>query len=200
MVSDGESRAHPRAKAHIKVEYHFGTTTGIGHTDDISEGGLLLSCDHPAQPGTRVYLRLHLPGSQSADPLKLIGVVTRSVPRTGTDSGPAMAIAFQVAYSRTRDQLHEFMEMLFEGHDRTGVDRLEDGDAPAAYVARFPDVEGHERARTIPPRELDAAFSFTPGTGEVESPRWALIVRVALVVVAVVLVGYLIHRIVQGAP
>ena len=189
-MSDGESRAHPRAKAHIKVEYHFGTTTGIGHTDDISEGGLLLSCDHPASPGARVYLRLHLPGSESADPLKLIGVVTRSTPRAGADSGPAMAIAFQVAYSRTRDQLHEFMEMLFEGSDRGSVDRLEDGDAPATYVARFPDVEGHERARTIPPRELDAAFSFTPGATEPEPSRWGRPVRIALVLVALVLVIY----------
>jgi len=199
MVPDGESRAHPRAKAHIKVEYHFGTTTGIGHSDDISEGGLLLSCDHPAEPGTRVYLRLHLPGSQSADPLKLIGVVTRSMPRTGmedADAGPAMAVAFQVAYSRTREQLHGFMEMLFEGEGAL-VDRLDDGEAPAAFVARFPELDGHERAQTLPPRELDAAFSFDTGPAEPERSRWSAIGgRIALVVVVL---GLVVLAVVQVA-
>ena len=105
-----------------------------------------------------------------------------------------MAVAFQVAYSRTRDQLHAFMEMLFDESDRGSVDRLDDGDAPATYVARFPDVEGHERARTIPPRELDAAFSFTPGEAAPEPVKWGRPVRIALVVVALGLVAYIAYQ------
>lgn len=207
MESDGESRAHPRAKAQIKVEYHHGTTTGIGHSDDISEGGIYLSCNQPAAPGTRVYLRLHLPSSPSGDPLKLIGVVTRSTnQRTmpDVDSSPGMAIAFQVAYARTKDQLHDFMQMLLEKGEVLGdVDRLEDGEGPPAYVARFPDLEGQERARTIPPRELEAAFSFTPLPPEAEpAPEEesdGVAFRIAVIVVVLVLMAAVIYQLIQNS-
>jgi hypothetical protein len=196
MESDGESRAHPRAQAQIKVEYHHGTTTGVGYTDNISEGGIYLMCDHPASPGTRVYLRLHLPGSDTGDPVKLIGVATRSTYQEGVhdpDTSPGMAISFEVAYSRTKEQLHDFMAMIFDEASAGGtVARLDDEEAPSAYVARFPEVDGQARARTIPPRELDAAFSFTSPPSETEPPPEApddgATLRIAVVVVAAVLV------------
>jgi PilZ domain len=203
MEPQPESRAHPRAKAHIKVDYHHGTTTGIGHTADISEGGLYLVCDHPAKPGARVYMRLYLPGGSSGDPLKLIGVVKRATNRAAVydETPPGMAIAFQVAYSRTKQELHDFMEMLFdEGSVASFVDTLPGDGGPPAYIARFPDIEGQARARTIPPADLEAAFSFTasaPGTTDVahqDDKSEGRSIRIAVVVVALAIVAYIAAR------
>ena len=111
-AAQGEARAHPRARARIKVEYHFGSTTGVGHTMDISEGGIFLIGQRVARPGTRIYLRLYLPGSQ-ADPLKLIGLVTRAVtPREDEDLEIGMGIHFEIAYARTRTALFGFIGAL----------------------------------------------------------------------------------------
>jgi hypothetical protein len=105
MSPSVDARVHPRARAHIRVEYHFGNTAGVGSTNDISEGGLFMRCDHSAEPGTRVYLRLYLPGSMDGEALKIIGMVKRR--RSGAE--PGMGIHFEIAYSKTREQLGDFM-------------------------------------------------------------------------------------------
>ena len=88
-----DARAHPRARARVKVDYHFGDTTGEGHTVDVSEGGIFLAAENIAPVGTRVYLRIHLEleGTRyEEEPLKIIGVVARAAP--GDDEGERSAV------------------------------------------------------------------------------------------------------------
>jgi uncharacterized protein (TIGR02266 family) len=118
---DDDARAYPRARARIKVEYHFGETLGVDHTGDISQGGIFLYTHRTAQAGTRVYLRLHLPGSRAGEPLKVIGVVRHAhdpVVVPGSEAQPGMGIEFVEAYAHTREQLAEFVAALLT--DPTG--------------------------------------------------------------------------------
>ena len=104
-----EARQHPRARAKIRVEYQFGATSGAGYTNDVSEGGLFLETDAPAPEGSRIYLRLFVPGERSNQPLKMIGIVRRQreSPEPGTPNG--MGIRFEVAYTRARECLGGFI-------------------------------------------------------------------------------------------
>lgn len=106
-----EARAHRRARARVRVEYHFGGTIGVGFTNDISEGGLFLHCEEIAPPGTRVYMELYLPGRRHPEALKIIGMVKRASDRAG------MGIRFEVAYARTRQLLHDFMHDLLDDEE-----------------------------------------------------------------------------------
>lgn len=81
---------------------------GVGHTNDISEGGLFLHCDDVAEPGTRIYMELYLPGRRNPEALKIIGMVKRTRQDTG------MGIHFEVAYARTRQLLQDFMQDLLD--------------------------------------------------------------------------------------
>ena len=114
MTTGGEARAHPRARAQIKVVYHHGSTTAVGHSTDISAGGLFLVGHQLARPGTRIYLRLHLPSALASEPLKIIGVVTRAVRPANDDPSDetGMGVHFEVAYARTRGALSSFVESL----------------------------------------------------------------------------------------
>jgi Tfp pilus assembly protein PilZ len=165
-----ESREHPRARARIKVAYHFGGSTGVGRSGDISEGGLFLECERPAQVGARVYLRLYLPGTAGQEPLKVIGTVTRSVnrPQVAGARGArptGMGIRFEVAYSRTRDVLADFVGNLLEhaGADAPPEVELLEEDVEASlstWVARFPQPPGTPRAQTLSAAEVERVFAF----------------------------------------
>jgi hypothetical protein len=154
-----DAREHPRATARIRVEYHFGTTTGAGHTADISEGGMFLACHEAPQQGARVYLRIYLPGSQAGDPLKIIGVVTRAdrPVATVTTRQSGMGIHFEVAYSRTRESLSNFMRTLLIHPDALGqIERLSGPEA--AYGVRL--SPGPAREEMLSSEELASAFAF----------------------------------------
>ena len=143
----------------MRVEYNFGSTTGVGHTDDISEGGLFLVTQKTADAKTRIYLRLYLPGDD--EPLKIVGSVTRTIP--GPTSGRhGMGVRFEVAYSRTREQLASLMDRLFtgesHGEERTIRQLEEDGDA-TTYEARF-ELADDERPATLRPRDVSRVFAF----------------------------------------
>jgi uncharacterized protein (TIGR02266 family) len=155
-----EAREHPRAPAKIRVDYQYGNVTGVGHTHDISQGGIFLTCQRVAPAGTRVYLRLHLPGSRGGEPLKIIGLVTRSVAPEANPSAAGMGVHFEVAYARTRDSLGDFVDDLLVNLAQSGTAeqrrpeiRAVDGstDANPEYALRFPSVN----APASPP--LDAA-------------------------------------------
>lgn len=164
-MAQAEAREHRRARARVRVEYHFGTTTALGHSGDISEGGMFLECDHVAPQGTRVYLRVHLPGSRAGDPLKIIGIVTRTVDADHAESAgspPGMGLHFEVAYARTREQLAEFMEQLLL---QTADDiRLLQGSTEEnkTYLARFPghDDPAYERLDSLRPHDVERVFAF----------------------------------------
>jgi hypothetical protein len=188
-----EARAHPRARARIKVEFHYGSTTGVGHTMDISEGGIFLNCKRIAQTGTRIYLRLHLPGSQAGEPLKVIGLVTRAVqPKSvggGEDDGGGMGIHFEVAYARTREALGEFIEALLSNAGARGDIELVAGATTKRpeYSVRLGNVNvppvavGAPAPKPLTAAQVDKAFSF--GTGGV-GIQWGRVARATLIVLA----------------
>jgi len=105
-----EARQHPRARAKIRVEFHFGATTGVGTTNDVSEGGLFLETDTIAPEGSRIYLRLHVPGGSATEPLRMIGVVRRQRESLTGQEPHGMGIRFEVAYARARESLGGFIE------------------------------------------------------------------------------------------
>jgi hypothetical protein len=197
-----DAREHPRASARIKVEYNFGSTTGVGHTLDISEGGLFLSCHRIAQPGTRVYLRLYLPGSALGDPLKVIGVVVRArEPFASSGKNPAdegMGIHFEVAYARTREALNDFVQNLLL-HPDLGGQNIEmvpgsSHEHPAFAVQLATD---EPRGKTLSAYELNAAFSFEPkdeAAGGRLNKIGALAVKVLLFLAVVGTGAYLLAR------
>ncbi len=153
-----EARAHPRAPARVRVEYHFGSTMGVGHTNDISEGGLFLHCDDVAEAGTRIYMELYLPGRQNPEALKIIGMVKRTQEDTG------MGIHFEVAYARTRQLLQDFMQDLLDDDD-----------------------EGMSRRTFVPEVAVESAEAEGGTTGVTWSSTSQLLIRflLASVVVAI---------------
>jgi hypothetical protein len=191
-----DAREHPRAKARIKVEYHFGSTTGAGHTADISEGGMFLACADTAQQGARVYLRIYLPGSQAGDPLKIIGVVTRADRPVVSGATPAkrrqgMGIHFEVAYSRTRESLSDFMRTLLIHPDALGeIERL--AGPETAYGVRL--SPGPAREEMLSTEELASAFAFDAHHRSIapqSDPASNLTIRLLVAMVVLGLVTYL---------
>lgn len=188
VASGPDAREHPRARARIRVEYHFGSTTGAGHTSDISEGGMFLECDRAAQQGTRVYLRIHLPGSRAGDPLKIIGSVTRS------DRGQkrqGMGIHFEVAYSRTRETLADFVHGLLL-HPTTDAIRVLDGatDDRPSYGVQL----GADRQRMLSATEVESAFAFDTGERQRVVVGDSRAFKLMLTIAVVLLSGYLAYK------
>jgi hypothetical protein len=188
----GEAREHPRAMARVKVEYHFGTTTNLGHTSDLSEGGMFLACRDVAPPGTRVYLRLFMPGSHAGEPLKIIGFVTRAVNAGET----GMGIHFEVAYARTREQLADFLANLRAAAAPPAPIKALSGGEARGFSARFPDPPhlGYQRLPSLRPPEVDRVFAFdAPDAPQITWNRIASLVLKLVVVAALVgAVGYLL--------
>lgn len=193
-------REHPRAPARIKVEYNFGSTTGVGYTSDISEGGLFVCCHRMAQPGVRIYLRLHLPGSMSGEPLKIIGSVKRARGSSAAwpgcaDDSEGMGIHFEVAYSRTREALSDFIQNLLlqgvPGPDRIRAVPGSSSDQPLYGVQLAP---GEAPPQAMSATELDAAFAFVTHSGlpavQVGAPRRGL--GLGLVVLCVLVLAALV--------
>ena len=183
--------------ARVKVEYHFGSTTGVGHSNNISEGGIFLVCDRVAGAGTRVYLRLHLPGSLQGDPLKIIGIVIRSTKPVsqgglGGDQESGMGIHFEVAYARTREALSDFIEtILIEGaappssiHPVSGATE-EDPE----YAMRFPSVRG-PAPESMSADEVQQAFAFASDEPGINWKGISSFVIKLLVLLAIVGLAY----------
>ncbi len=206
-----EAREHPRARARIKVAYHFGGTTGVGRSGDISEGGIFVQCDHPARVGTRVYLRLLLPGCEPPDALKIIGTVTRSLEPIHSASRegeqvPGMGVHFEVAYSRTRSSLHDFVHNLLahaEADAPPEVELLEESMAmaPATYVARFPTPAGYRRAKTLSGAEVEQAFAFQADVAAPAKPsQTSALATVVKALLAITVVALLIWAAIRLLP
>lgn len=107
-----DARLHPRARAAIRVEFQFGGTRAEGVTNDVSEGGIYLETDVAAEPGTRIYLRLFLPGDESAPPLEMVGVVRRRSERPSEHGAVGLGVRFEIAHARARVALGEFIAAI----------------------------------------------------------------------------------------
>jgi hypothetical protein len=106
-----DARLHPRARASIQVEFQFGGASGVGTTNDVSEGGIFLETDVVAETGARIYLRLYLPGDDSVAPLEVVGVVRRRS-SGGGGAHAGMGIRFEIAHAKTRAALGEFIAAI----------------------------------------------------------------------------------------
>jgi hypothetical protein len=190
-----DSREHPRARARIRVEYQFGTTTGIGYTTNISEGGMFLSCGdaaHPSYPpvGARIYLRVHLPGSRAGDALKIIGSVTRAERPDGSGGEAGLGICFEVAYARTREALSTFVHDLVS-HPSVPIEPLRGASGAArAYGARL----AGQPSDMLSVSELNAAFAFEVRDAVLPRSPTSVAVRLFAVLVLVALAIYLLLR------
>ncbi len=192
-MAEAEGRQHPRAQARIKVEYHFGSSTGVGYTNDISEGGIYLASSPIAPIGTRIYLRMHLPGSHAGEPLKIIGLGTRAIDSAEGKIKPGMGIHFEVAYARTRESLGDFIDSLLAigqdpravlGRDMVKADASGDGDT--RFSLSFPASDDQPASKPLDAGELKQAFAFKAPAAEVD---WRRIRKIALWVLLALVVG-----------
>lgn len=195
-AGDDDARAHPRARAQIEVEYRFGGTTGVGHSTDISEGGIFLHCDRVARAGSRVYLRLHLPGSRAGHPLAIVGVVKRTREPLTVAGNPApqpgMGIEFEVAYARTRVQLADFVETMLTGgaiDPPPAIQELGEG-AEARFGARL-----GGNGVLMQPAEIDRVFGFAARTSDENGARRF---RIVIILVIVGLGLFLLERLISS--
>ena len=183
-----QARAHPRAQKRVRVEYHYGSVMGVGWTNDISEGGISLYAEHTAPAGSRIYLRIYLSDDPATQPLKVIGMVKRTQ-RGGDDNQPVgMGIHFEVAYSRTREQLSSFMHnMLVCG--QLGPDDANAHQRRSAIAAEASELASEE-PDTLGPRQTLASV-------EEEQFRWKMarggVFKLMLLFVVVALAAYLIR-------
>jgi len=208
-----DARQHPRARARIKVEYQYGTTTGVGHTTDISEGGIFLSSRRLAAPGTRVYLRMYLPGEDVDDPLKVIGEVVRVVRPAAIPSGShggrepeskaGMGIQYEVAYARTRETLGGFVGRLLTGPSEKPppispikpVPGASEGGAKFAVRFGAKDKDDKkEPKKDLTAEQVDRLFAFK--TTVDWSRVWSISWKASLVLLLLFIVGYVLVRVV----
>ncbi len=93
------SRTHSRAPVGLKVEYR---TTGaflVSYTTNLSHGGLFVETPSPLPEGTRVTLRLHVPGAE--DEVETEAVVAWSRREPSADGEPAgMGMRFEAVDER----------------------------------------------------------------------------------------------------
>jgi hypothetical protein len=187
------------------VEYSYGATVGAGFTTDISEGGTFVLCGKIAQPGVRIYLRIHLPGSRAGDPLKIIGTVARSTERFGMvhDARQGMGIQFEEAYAGTRETLHEFMQNLLV---HPGAEEIEavPGSLPAAPTYGVRLLPGGARDPMMNADEVSQAFSFDAPTDDQLPVRWDVLGtvtwRIAVWLLLAGVAAYLVARLLRLVP
>ncbi len=160
-----EARQHPRARAKIRVEYHFGSTTGIGYTNDVSTGGLFLETDLVAPEGARIYLSLYVPGSAASRPLKMIGSVRRQNDARAASAPAGMGIRFEVAYTHAREALGGFVGEALTEPMSVRDSSFEGGD------------DSDDSRHTVPPRSV----AFNTGGSSV----WLWGLGIAMVVTAI---------------
>lgn len=100
-----ERRIHERFEAtSIAVDYASGDTFLFAYLQNISEMGIFVRTDHPANVGTRLRLRFQL---DRGEPLELDGEVTWINPykETGDNLNPGMGVRFVELTPDTREQV-----------------------------------------------------------------------------------------------
>lgn len=91
-----ERRTNPRAPVELKVDYRTVGSFVTNFSKDVSTGGVFIRTSAPLPVGTRVRLRLALPGD--ALPVALDGVVEWERGLHESESGPAgMGVSFENA-------------------------------------------------------------------------------------------------------
>lgn len=100
-----ERRIHQRFEASsVAVDYASGDTFLFAYLQNISEMGIFIRTDHPANVGTRLRLRFQV---DDGEPLTLDGEVTWINPykESGDNLNPGMGVRFVELTPDTREQV-----------------------------------------------------------------------------------------------
>ncbi len=104
-----DNRRHPRIKANLEVHFHDREELRNAVSDDISQGGMYVSADHPLDIGDLVTLQLDLPDTN--DKLRIEGSVAHHKPYpNGKPVG--FGVEFIVLSSEGKTLLRRFLAKL----------------------------------------------------------------------------------------
>ena len=108
MPPNEERRGSQRATLIVQVECKTGGDWGLGHTQDISDGGLLLVTPETFEPRTEITVRFNLPPDPPSFFVETPGVVARVQP------GQFIGIQFLQVTERQRDAIAKYVRQVLE--------------------------------------------------------------------------------------
>jgi len=101
-------RASERLPTMLRVEYSTGGDIFSGFSTDISEGGLFLQANQRLTPGTRLHIKIQLPGNLTA--IRALGQVIWVHNGAGNHPRlPGAGISFQFIPEEHRKVLNQFL-------------------------------------------------------------------------------------------
>ena len=104
-----ERRGSPRAILIVQVEFKTTRDYTLGHSQDISEGGLLVVTPETVESRSEVVLRFNLPPYTPGVFIESQGVVTHVQP------GKSLGIQFLRLKDAQREAIAKFVRQVLEG-------------------------------------------------------------------------------------
>lgn len=104
-----EQRKSPRASLIVQVEFKTTRDYTLGHSQDISEGGLLVTTPETVEPPSEIVIRFNLPPYTPGVFIESQGVVTHVRP------GEYMGIQFLQLTDRQREAIVKFVQQALAG-------------------------------------------------------------------------------------
>ena len=101
-------RKHPRVRLVTQVESKSSRAVGLGRTEDISEGGLLIRTPETFDSQSEVTVRFNLPPIPPGRPIETQGLVVHTQP------GVSMGIQFLQLDDRNRNAIVGFVQKSCE--------------------------------------------------------------------------------------
>ena len=99
-IPSGRSRQHSRVRFTARVESRATGVVSVGHTDNISVGGLLVTARDTFESGTEVAVQFDLPSGHAVEAQ---GVVVHVL------KGERMGIQFHAMKRADVEAIHEFL-------------------------------------------------------------------------------------------
>ena len=109
IEDDDERRRFDRVELTVRIDYATVDELFSEFTRDVNEGGLLVESDEPRDPGTKVSMQFHLPGSDEV--LCTTGTVVWSQPPTDTEPG-TMGVEFGELDADARNHIDALVRTL----------------------------------------------------------------------------------------
>ena len=110
MESDKEQRESPRAPLKVQAECQAGEASSVGHTQDISEGGLLVLTPDTLLPGTKMTIRFNLPPEHPRLFVEAPGYVARA------QAKEYMGIQFHRLTDQQREAIAKYVRQVLAGN------------------------------------------------------------------------------------
>jgi len=107
-LSFSHQRQHLRARMSLKVMVDDGSGEREMRSATMSEGGMYLCTDHPSDPGSKLGIKLLLPGLKS--PISLRGEVVYSMKKDTEDISAGMGVKFIGADENIITLLRNYVE------------------------------------------------------------------------------------------